>query len=65
MEPVSPSMPIVRQCELLDLSRSSFYYEPEGESELNLLLMRLIDEELMRYPFYGVRRMKAWLWTQA
>lgn len=64
MEPVSPSMPIVRQCELLDLPRSSFYYEPEGESELNLLLMRLIDEEFMRHPFYGARRMKAWLWTQ-
>ena len=64
MEPVSPSVPIVRQCELLDLSRSSFYYEPEGESELNLLLMRLIDEEFMRHPFCGVPRMKAWLWTQ-
>jgi putative transposase len=49
----------------LDLPRSSFYYEPEGESELNFLLMRLIDEEFMRHPFYGARRMKAWLWTQA
>ena len=64
MEPVSPSVPIVRQCELLDLPLSSFYYEPRGESELNLLLMRLIDEEFMRHPFYGVRRVIAWLWTQ-
>ena len=32
---------------------------------MNFLLMRLIDEEFMRHPFYGARRMKAWLWTQA
>jgi len=58
------NVPIVRQCELLDLPRSSFYYEPTGESELNLRLMRRIDEEFMRHPFYGARRMKGWLRTQ-
>jgi len=57
-------IPVVRQCELLNLSRSSFYYCSAGEDEYNLALMRLIDEEFTRHPFYGVRRMKAWLRTQ-
>lgn len=57
-------IPVVRQCELLDLSRSSFYYRPAGEDEESLLLMRLIDEEFTRHPFYGVRRMRAWLRRQ-
>jgi len=52
---------IGRQCELLDLSRSSFYYKPEGEDEENLRLMRMIDEEYTKHPFYGARRMAAWL----
>jgi len=46
------------------MPRSSFYYCPTGEDEYNLMLMRLIDEEFTRHPFYGVRRMKAWLRTQ-
>jgi len=37
--------------------RSSYYYQPVGESELNLLLMRLIDEQYTKTPFYGVPRM--------
>jgi len=40
-----PELSIRRQCELLDLNRSSFYYQPAGETELNLKLMRLIDEQ--------------------
>jgi putative transposase len=52
---------ISRQCELVDLARSSFYYEPQGEDEYNGDLMRLIDEQYTRTPFYGVRRMTAWL----
>jgi putative transposase len=47
---------IVEQCELLGLGRSSFYYEPRGESELNLRLMRIIDEIYTDYPFYGSPR---------
>lgn len=58
-------IPVVRQCDLLDLSRSSFYYCPAGEDDDNLELMRLIDEEFTRHPFYGVRKMKAWLRTQS
>lgn len=52
---------VTRQCELLDLNRSSLYYDPAGEEPLNLLLMRLIDEQFTRTPFYGSRRMTAWL----
>jgi putative transposase len=50
-----------RQCELLGLNRSSFYYEPIGESAVDLRLMRMIDEQYTACPFYGSRRMTAWL----
>jgi len=52
---------IRRQCELLGLSRSSLYYHGAEESETNLCLMRLIDEQYLRTPFYGSRRMAVWL----
>ena len=48
---------IVRQCELLSLSRSSFYYQPVGESAENLALMRLIDAQFLETPWYGARQM--------
>jgi putative transposase len=50
-----------RQCELLELSRASLYYSPRSISSVNLLLMRLLDEQYTRCPFYGVERMTAWL----
>ncbi len=50
-------MSIQRQCELLGLSRSSYYYQPATESPLNLSLMRLIDEQYLRTPSYGVGMM--------
>ena len=46
------------------MSRSGYYYEPRPESEETLLLMRLIDEEYTRHPFYGTRRLADWLGTQ-
>jgi putative transposase len=55
---------IRRQCELLGLNRSDLYYEPVGESEENLRLMRLIDEQYTRTPFYGSRKMTKWLVTE-
>jgi putative transposase len=55
---------VKRQCELLGVARSSVYYEPEGESAYNLKLMRLIDEQYTRTPFYGSRRMTEWLRRQ-
>jgi putative transposase len=54
-------IPIARQCELLDLSRSSFYYSPHGDDSYNLQLMNLIDEQFTKTPFYGVPKMTAWL----
>jgi putative transposase len=59
-----PHLSICRQCELLGLCRSSFYYEPAQESEENLALMRLIDEHYTACPFYGSRRWTAWLQSQ-
>jgi putative transposase len=50
-----------RQCELLGVNRSGLYYEPAAESEANLRLMRMIDEQYLRTPFYGSRRMAAHL----
>lgn len=51
-------LPIYRQCELLHISRSSYYYKPSSESSDNLQLMRMIDEEYLKYPFFGSRQMK-------
>ena len=56
-----PSLSIARQCELVGISRSGFYYQPSGETELNLTLMRLIDEQHMRTPYYGARQMARYL----
>jgi len=55
---------IAQQCELLVLVRSGYYYESVPESEEKLLLMRLLDEQYTRTPFYGARTMTAWLHTQ-
>jgi len=43
------------QCALLSISRSSFYYEPKGESQMNLDLTRLIDKQFPETPFYGAQ----------
>lgn len=55
---------VVRQCELLGLNRSGAYYEPVGESAMNLELMRLLDEQYTKTPFDGSRRLTAWLQRQ-
>jgi len=52
---------VVRQCELLGISRSGFYYEPVEPDPEDLELMRLMDEQYTRTPFYGVRKMRRWL----
>ncbi len=56
-----PDLSIRRQCELVGLSRSTFYYQPATESPLNLLLMRLIDLQYTKRPFYGYPKMTAHL----
>ena len=55
---------IRRQCTLAGISRSGFYYDPATESEQNLLLMRLIDQQYLRRPEYGSPRMTDWLREQ-
>ena len=51
------TLSLTRQGTLLGISRSSLYYEPQGESAENLALMRCIDELYLKYPFYGSRQM--------
>ena len=53
----APELSLSRQCRLLSIGRSSFYYAPRGESPSSLALMRRIDELFMKYPFYGSRQM--------
>lgn len=64
MEPAHLEISQRRQCELLGVSRSGLYYQPVGESVENLMLMRLIDQEYTRHPFYGSRRLVIWLREQ-
>ena len=61
IEPEDESISISRQCELIDLPRSSYYYEPRPESPENLHLMKLIDETFTDYPFFVVMKMTEWL----
>ena len=57
IEPQHPRLSVVRQCELVSISRSGFYYQPAGETPLNLALMRLIDIQFLGTPWYGSRQM--------
>jgi len=59
-----PSLSIARQCRLLDISRSGLYYQPKGISEEDLTLMKLIDRQYLATPFYGSRKIAAWLKSQ-
>lgn len=61
VEPHAPTFSLRQQCGLLGLNRSSLYYQPVAESEENLSLMRLLDEQYTRTPCYGVLRMAAYL----
>ena len=64
VDPNHARLSIVRQCRLVSVARSSFYYEGTGESPLNLRLMRVIDEQFLETPFYGSRQMTRWLRRQ-
>jgi len=57
VEPAHPEIPMARQCELLDLSRSTFYYLPTPDERLNQELMRRLDEEYTKHPFFGSRKL--------
>jgi putative transposase len=58
---VGGELSLRRQCELLGINRSSLHYTPVKDDDYTLLLMRLIDEEYTRHPFYGTRRMVHYL----
>lgn len=57
LEPAHSELSIRRQCDLLGLNRASYYYKPATETPLNLILMRLIDQEYTDHPFQGRRKM--------
>ena len=67
MEPEHPKLSLRRQCELLGVNRSSFYYESNkiiSYSEDKLKLLNLIDEVYTQYPFFGTRQMASYLQLQ-
>jgi putative transposase len=55
------SIHVSRQCELLGLARSTYYFAASEESNENLAIMRLIDQQYLERPFYGSRKIKLWL----
>jgi putative transposase len=61
IEPKHRKLSLVRQSRLLGVSRSALYYQPAGPSAYELELMALMDRQYLKTPFYGSRRMKAWL----
>ena len=61
IDPDHESLSIRRQCEVLDLPRSTLYYRPATETAENLHLMRLLDEQYLKTPFFGSRKMTVWL----
>ena len=61
IETENSMIPVYRQCDLLDLARSSYYYRSDS---YNVMLMNLLDEQYTRTPFYGVPKMTAWLRRQ-
>jgi putative transposase len=52
-----PELSVVRQCQLLGIARSSFYYQPQAPSDAELTLLRCLDQQYLEPPFYGSRRM--------
>jgi putative transposase len=64
IEPDKCDINISRQCELLGISKSGYYYTPRPESAQNLRIMRIMDEQYLKTPFYGVRRMHAYVKSQ-
>ena len=61
IDPHHRLLSVRRQCELLGLGRSSYYRQPATETDKNLELMRLIDQEYTAHPFYGTRKMRDYL----
>jgi putative transposase len=64
VERKAPALPVSQQCRLLAVSRSSIYRKPAEVSEQDRAIMALIDRQYLARPYYGSRRMAAWLATQ-
>lgn len=64
VQPEHPGLSIAKQCTLLEISRSSWYYMAIGENGENLKLMELIDKQFMETPYYGARQMARYLRRQ-
>src|SRR5689334_2727700 len=64
VECMNPALPISRQCRVLALPRSSVYRKPAEVDAADLAIMALIDRQYLVRPYYGSRRMAAWLATQ-
>jgi putative transposase len=64
VERTDPALPVSQQCRLLAVSRSSVYRQPTEVSEVDRAIMALIDRQYLARPYYGSRRMAAWLATQ-
>ena len=64
VEPEHPGLSITKQCDLLEISRSSWYYEALGESAMNLDLMQRIDKQFLETPYFGARQMARYLRRQ-
>ena len=64
VNPNNKDISVSRQCELLDLSRSAYYYKAKEIDPRDLDIMRLIDKEFTDHPFLGARRLSDWLSMQ-
>lgn len=64
VEPQHPKLSVQKQCQLLGINRSSYYYQPKEVSEEELTLLRLLDEQYMKTPFYGSRKFTVFLRSQ-
>ena len=64
VEREAPVLPVSRQCRLLSVSRALIYRQPAAISEDDCTIMALIDQQYLARPYYGSRRMAAWLATQ-
>lgn len=61
IDKASKKLSVTRQCELLSIAKSSYYYQAKPESSFNLKLMELIDKQYLKYPHMGVPSMTTWL----
>ncbi len=57
IDPEHKNLSVAKPCELLEVSRSGFYYEPVTETEENLAIMRVLDEQYFKTPFFGTDKL--------